>query len=327
MGKRAFERGDDDVALENLARLAQHGHHYADVFYMIGMIQERQGNLDAAFEGLRKATRINPSYVEALIGLASLHEQRGDYDLSRSYAERASQLSRPAADGLDPTTRGKLANQQAELADALAQVGEKRDAIEQYRSALDRCPNFHDIRFRLGVTLREAGLPYQASQEFRRVLDAHPGLLESQIQLGLTYYSLGRTPEAIAEWEAVLERDPSRDEARMYLRLVRGTVAQPDNRASFYEPEHRPEHTPERPPPSTESPAGWATRPLDGARETPAEGGAARTASPPRDEDDGLIDIDAPDTSWETFAERVFSNAPPSLDDLDFDADENDPDA
>jgi len=222
-GRRAFERGEDESALESLTRLTAHGVRYADVYYMVGILQERLGDLDAAFTSLRKAIRINPAYAEALLALASLHERRGEYEISQGFAERASQLSRQTADGLDPTTRGKLANQQAALADALAAAGERRDAIEQYRRALDRCPTFHDIRHRLGVALREAGLPAQAAQEFQRVLRLHPRLLESQIQLGLTYYSMGRMPEAIREWNQVLEKDPSRDEARMYLRLVRGT--------------------------------------------------------------------------------------------------------
>jgi tetratricopeptide (TPR) repeat protein len=223
-GRRAFERGEDTSALESFARLTAHGIEYADVYYMVGMLHERRDDLDAALESLRRAVRLNPSYVEALLALASLHERRGDFDQSQGYAERASQLSKATASGLDPTTRGKLANQQAALGDALAQAGEKRDAIEEYRRALDRCPTFHDVRHRLGMTLREAGLPSQATQEFRRILRAHAGMLDSQIQLGLTYYSMGRTPEAIAEWEAVLEKDPSRDEARMYLRLVRGAA-------------------------------------------------------------------------------------------------------
>jgi len=221
-GKRAYAGGDDASALENLTRLISHGFEYADVYYMLGMLHERRGDLKAAVHSLRRAIRINPSYVEALLALASLHEQRGDFDQSQGYAERASQLSRPGVGGLDPTTRGKLANQQAILGDALAEAGEQRDAIAEYRRALDRCPIFHDVRHRLGVTLRESGLPSQAAQEFQRILRAQPGMLESQIQLGLTYYSMGRTPEATTEWEAVLEKDPSRDEARMYLRLVRG---------------------------------------------------------------------------------------------------------
>jgi len=222
-GRRAFERGEDGAALESLARLTAHGLEYADVYYMMGILHERRDDIDAALDNLRSAVRINPSYVEALLALASLYERRGDFDRSQGYAERASQLAKATAGSLDPTTRGKLANQQAALGDALAKAGEKRDAIEEYRRALDRCPTFHDVRHRLGMTLREAGLPFQATQEFRRVLRVHSGMLDSQIQLGLTYYSMGRTPEAIREWEAVLEKDSGRDEARMYLRLVRGS--------------------------------------------------------------------------------------------------------
>jgi len=230
-GRRAFERGEDALALETLSRLTGRGFEYADVFYMIGLLQERADDLDAALESLRRAVRINPSYVEALLALATLHERRGDFDRSQGYAERASRLARPTAGGLDPTTRGKLSNQQAELADALARAGERGEAIEEYRRALERCPDFPDIRHRLGVTLREAGLPAQAVQEFRRILQVHPALSDSQIQLGLTYYSMGRTPDAIREWEAVLGRDPGQDEARMYLRLVRGAAERRDSGA------------------------------------------------------------------------------------------------
>lgn len=227
-GRRAFERGEDALALETLSRLTERGYEYADVFYMIGLLQERADDLDAALASLRRAVQINPSYVEALLALATLHERRGDFDRSQGYAERASRLARSTTGGLDPTTRGKLSNQQAELADALVHAGEKREAIEEYRRALERCPDFHDIRHRLGVTLREAGLPHQAVQEFGHILRVHPTLFESQIQLGLTYYSMGRTPDAIREWEAVLDQDPSRDEARMYLRLVRGAAESRD---------------------------------------------------------------------------------------------------
>ena len=240
-GRRAFERREDDAALESLDRLVAHGVRYADVHYMIGMIRERRGELDAALVQLREATRINPSYVEALLALASLHERRGEFEKSREFAQRASQLTRPTGDGLDATTRGKLANQQAALADAMVEAGERRDAIAQYRGALRRCPTFHDIRYRLAITLREAGLPGQAVAEFKRILRLHPGLLDSQVQLGLTYYSMGRTSDAVREWDAVLEKDPSRDEARMYLRLVRGAGAKRDER------------------PAIEAPSGWRT--------------------------------------------------------------------
>lgn len=265
LGQRAFERGDVAAALEHFDRLIAHDVHFADVHCMIGRIREGRGDLEGALTHLREAIRLNPSYVEALLALATLHERRGEFDRAQGYAERASQLSRPTAGGLDPTTRGKLANQQADLADALVEAGERRDAIEQYRGALERCPTFHDIRHRLGRTLREAGLPAQAASEFQRILRLQPQLLDSQIQLGLTWYSMGRTGDAIAEWEAVLEKDPSRDEARMYLRLVRGqqrstrvrdaaAATDPDAAPSTDTPTSKPKPTPTPTPRSAPTP-------------------------------------------------------------------------
>jgi tetratricopeptide (TPR) repeat protein len=221
-GRECFERGSIDEALTAFETLLESRSGFADVHYMVGLLLERKGELEAAADSLRQAIRINPSYAEALLALATVHEHRGDYERSRELAERASMVSRGTPGALDATTRGKLANLQAAVADAYAEVGEMREAIDGYRKALDRCPDFHDIRYRLGVMLREAGLPAQAEQEFKRVLRGNPELLDAQIQLGLTYYTMGRSPDAVELWTSVLQQDPSRNEARMYMRLVTG---------------------------------------------------------------------------------------------------------
>lgn len=219
LGRRSFERGDDEASLLHLIRLIR-TRGYADVHYMIGVMHERAGDLGAAGQSLREALRINPSYSEALLALANVYENQGDFERSREIAERAGTLARPADGVLDATTRGKLANFQAALGDAYRDVGELREAIEAYRKALDRCPTFHDIRTRLGVVLRDAGLPDRAIAEFRRVLRNHPKFHEAAVQLGLTFYSLGRTDEAAKEWEAVLAEDAEREDAKMYLRMT-----------------------------------------------------------------------------------------------------------
>jgi tetratricopeptide (TPR) repeat protein len=158
-----------------------------------------------------------------MLALATIYETTGDFERSREIAQRASELA-PNSDGaLDATPRGKLANLQAGVADAYAEAGELREAIDGYRKALDRCPTFHDIRLRLGVTLREAGLPDRALAEFARVLRAVPDYIEARVQRGLTLYTLGRTDDALTEWKSVLATDPNRADAKMYLRLVRAT--------------------------------------------------------------------------------------------------------
>jgi tetratricopeptide (TPR) repeat protein len=220
-GRRGFARGDLDTALDAFETLLAGGRSFADVHYMMAVCLERRGDVEGAEQRLGEALRLNPDYAEALLAQAALAERAGDFERARELAERARLAGARDHGPLDAVTRGKLANLQAELADALAEVGEWRDAIEAYRRALDRCPAFHDIRHRLGVALREAGLPHQALVEFRRVLRGNPRFLDAAVQLGLTLYTLGRPEEARRQWSEVLERDPSRDDARMYLRMVR----------------------------------------------------------------------------------------------------------
>lgn len=225
-GRTHFERGEIDPALEAFAALLRTRENFADIHYMVGVLFDQKGDVDAAAESLRKAIRLNPHYAEALLALATVYERSGDYDRSRELAERAAAVSRSGSGALDVTTLGKLANLQAVVGDAYAEVGERREAIEAYRKALDRCPEFHDIRQRLGVVLRESGLPHQAAREFKRVLRANPTLDDARVQLGLTYYTLGQPSEALSEWEVVLRERPEREDVKMYARLARGDTPQ-----------------------------------------------------------------------------------------------------
>jgi tetratricopeptide (TPR) repeat protein len=181
---RSFDRGDDAVALSEFTRLLRTRRGYADVHYKVGVLQERKNDLDSAGRSLREALRINPSYAEALLALASVYERQGDFARSREVTERARAAAEPVAGGIDSTTRGKLANLQAELGDAFHQAGELRDAIEAYRKALDRCPDFHDIRLRLGIALREAGLPAGQSRLSRRHRGARTHALHAGAERG-----------------------------------------------------------------------------------------------------------------------------------------------
>ena len=197
LGRRSFESGDDDMALAAFKRLLLTRGGYADVHYMMGVLHERREDSEAAAQSFARALRINPRYAEARVALATLHERHGDFDRSRELTE-SPQGRTPAEDGaLDATTRGKLANLQAALGDAYREAGLPREAIEAYRKALDRCPQYHDIRLRLGVVLREAGLPDQALADFRRILRANPDYTDASVQMGLTLYTLGRSEDAV----------------------------------------------------------------------------------------------------------------------------------
>jgi tetratricopeptide (TPR) repeat protein len=227
LGRACFEQGDDAQAQRWLSKLVSTRDGFADIHYMIGLLCERRGDLTGATRELERALRINPGYAEARLALVMVLEQMGDFDRARDVASRGTARRAGAEEGADTTTSGKLANLQAELADAYREAGRLREAVDAYRKALDLCPGFHDIRYRLGVTLREAGLPAQAMEELRRVQQGNPGFLAASVQLGVTYYSLGRADDALREWRQVLARDASREDARWYLRLVNGAAGPP----------------------------------------------------------------------------------------------------
>lgn len=222
LGRESFERGNVDEAISHFKILLRTRDDFADVHYMLGMMLERKNDNAAAASSLREALRLNPAYSEAALALAGVYEQDGDFERSREIAQRASSLARPGDGVLDATTRGKLANLQGQLGDAYAEVGDFREAIEAFGKALDRCPGFHDIRFRLGVALREAGLPDRALAEFSRVLRANPDYIDAAVQRGLTLYTLGRAEDALRAWRTVLASHPDREDAALYLRLVSG---------------------------------------------------------------------------------------------------------
>jgi len=219
LGRRCFERGEVVRALHHLEHLLETRRGFADVHYMVGSLYEGRDDLEGAERSFTEALRINPAYTEALIALASLHERQGEYTRSGELFERAAG-SVVSGGAVDRTTQGKLANLEAELGDALREAGELAGAVDSYRKALDRCPEFHDIRYRLGVALRELGRPDRALAEFRRVQAANPGFLEASVQLGLTLYTLGRSPEAVLVWQGVQRRHPGHPDAAMYLRMV-----------------------------------------------------------------------------------------------------------
>src|SRR5262249_34067989 len=190
LGVRHFERGENDAAIEQLTRLVATRPRFADVHYLLGLLYERRGDLDEATQRFEEAIALNPGYAEARLALATVCDRRGEFDRSEAVM-RSGIRSLPESNGLDGLTQAKLANLQAALGDAYRQAGGLGDAVAAYRKALDRCPDFHDVRYRLAVALRERGLPDQAIRELARVLRAKPAFVDASVQLGLVHWSLG----------------------------------------------------------------------------------------------------------------------------------------
>ena len=125
----------------------------------------------------------------------------------------------------DAFVKGRIANMHADISQAYSDVGMQMEAIAELEKAAALCPNFPDLRTRLGVQYRDSGDRERALEQFERAKQENPEYLQARLMLGVLHLSTGNHESAEREFSAVLERDPENTGARMYLRIVRAQLA------------------------------------------------------------------------------------------------------
>jgi tetratricopeptide (TPR) repeat protein len=225
-GREFYENREYDKAEELLLKVAESESGFADVMNMLGVIYHEKGAVDVAQDFFEKAMALNPKYTEAALNLAVTYNEQGQYDEAKKIFRLVSSLKGTRKKSIEPFARGKLANMHASLGRAYAELQLMESAMDQYREALQLCPDFVDIRTRLGQLLRDVGDIEGACDEFEKVKVQKPDYLPARISLGVTYFALGNRELAKNEWQAALSRDPNNKTAGMYLRMVDQMLAQ-----------------------------------------------------------------------------------------------------
>jgi len=218
--KRAFDQAEPMLrqALERDDRLA-------DVHDMLGIIFHTRGNFAQAELHFERALAINPSYTEAALNLAVTYNDRGKYEAARQVYARIKGTPGGTLAGLDPFARGKIANMHAEVGQAYADAGLPREAIVEYEKAVGLCPQFADLRTRLGTLLCEIHEMPRAREQYEAAVSARPSYVPARIQLGVTLLSLGDSDAAGEEWRRALEIEPENVRAKMYLRMIAAALS------------------------------------------------------------------------------------------------------
>src|SRR5204862_6526973 len=108
------------------------------------------------------------------------------------------------------------------------EAGGLNEAIAQYEAALELGPGFHDLRYKLGRVLLEAGRALDAHEHFQTIVRERPSFLDAAAMLGLACYLAGDGLAARAGWEDLRARRPEDPRVEAYLALLsRSDVPRP----------------------------------------------------------------------------------------------------
>jgi len=202
--RERFQLQDYYGAIHLLEEVVATGRAFADAHHLLGLSYSLVGQPDHALAQFDRALQLNPRYVEALIHRAIVLNELGR-------EEEADAMFRRAA---------KLANQHAALGDAYLESGGVNQAIAQYREALALGPGFHDLRYKLGRLLLQAGRTLDAREQFDIIVRHRPTYLDAAAMLGLACYLAGDGLAARAVWTECRERRPEDPRVEAYLAML-----------------------------------------------------------------------------------------------------------
>ncbi len=224
--RERFQLQDYYGAIHLLEEVVAAGRAFADAHHMLGLSYSLVGQQDQALAQLDRALGLNPHYVEALVHRAIVLNELGREAEADAAFRRAAQVGGEPRQGFPAHVAAKLANQHAALGDAYLGAGGLTQAIGEYQEALTLGPAFHDLRYKLGRMLLEAGRALDAREHFEIIVRARPGYLDAAAMLGLACYLAGDGLAAKAVWEECRERRPEDPRVEAYLAmLVRNDAA------------------------------------------------------------------------------------------------------
>ncbi len=222
LGREHYGRHEYASAEFHLLEVLKYSRGFADVHNMLGVIHHDRGEFTEARACFECALQVNRNYTEAALNLAVTYNDLGMYtEARRIYAEVA--LTADGGRRLDPYARGKIANLHADVARAYEDLELYSDAAMEYRRALSLCPDFGDLRTRLGAVLRAAGDMTGATREFMETVRRNPGYAPAWVSLGVTEFALGHREDARQAWEGALAQEPDNKPAQLYLRMLDST--------------------------------------------------------------------------------------------------------
>lgn len=218
--RERFALQDYYGAIHLLQEIVDSGRSFADCHHLLGLCYALLGQPQRALEHFGKALELNPRYIEAHIHRGVLLNDLGRSAEADEAFRQAAAHNLPQSTGFPAHVAANLANHHALLAAAYAESGAMREAIAQYRRAVELGPNFADLRYKLARALLEAGDVLEAREELERIARERPNFLDALASLGLARYLSGDAVGAQHVWHECLLARPKNARVEAYLAML-----------------------------------------------------------------------------------------------------------
>ena len=154
---------------------------------------------DALFSALTQQSSQMDTLAQSAISTGIGYYQDGKYDVAVREFKRAVSLS--------PQSENAL-NAYDYLAMAFLKLGNNKEAIKAYQSALRLSPNQDDFHYKLGNILLEEGNTDQAIKSYKAALRIEPDSTTYLYSLGQAYLAKGSLDDAKVQFEKIIRLAP-----------------------------------------------------------------------------------------------------------------------
>lgn len=168
----------------------------AEAWFMLGMVNDRLGEISEAEACFRRAADIQPGRVEIHFNLAKTLEAQGNNAAAIESYRNVIKIEPDSAAAY--TNMGTLLQAQDELDEALA----------CHREAARLAP-LAEAHYNLGNILRMKGCHEEAAESYQAALRLKPDFADAHNNLGAVLCELNRLDEAVEQYESVLQLNPN----------------------------------------------------------------------------------------------------------------------
>jgi tetratricopeptide (TPR) repeat protein len=110
-----------------------------------------------------------------------------------------------------------LAQAHNSLAIILKRKGLYKEAVGEYKEAIELSPGYDSPHFNLGLLYLERGKYKNAIDSFNSALEINPDLIKAHNFIGDAYMKIGEKKKALYHWKRSLELDPNQPEIKSLI--------------------------------------------------------------------------------------------------------------